>query len=215
MTPTWDILIATLGQRGDRLTRLLDSLLPQVTAAAGAVRVTALWNNGERPLGHVRQDLLESATGTYVSFVDDDDEVPDYFVPEVLSHLDGVDYVGWRMQCIMDGVPLKPTFHSLRYARWYDDHAAYYRDLSHLNPVRREHALRIDYRTVGAPEDVAWVDQLRALDVVKTEHYLDRVMYVYHANSTDSTWRGVQSAGRYDRPQVDSPYFTYHPGSSV
>jgi hypothetical protein len=211
----WTILVATLGQRGDRFTQLMNWLLPQVEQACGAVHVTALWNNGERPLGHVRQDLIESTSSEYVSFFDDDDKVPDYFVSEILPLLDGVDYVGWRMQCVMNGVPLKPTFHSLRYGRWYDDDHGYYRDLSHLNPIRREHALRVDYRTVGKPEDVAWVDRLRALGIVKTEHYTDRVMYFYHANSNDSTWRGVTTRGTYTRPEIDSPYFTYHHRSSV
>ncbi len=212
--PRWTILVATLGQRVDRFRRLLDQLLPQLDAAGGEVTLCALYNHGERPLGEVRHALLRDATSTYVSFVDDDDEVPDYFIAEVLPHLDGVvDYVGWQLQCYVDGQPLKPTYHSLRYARWYDDARGYYRDVSHLNPIRTELAQRGDFRRGDPPEDVAWVDQVRGHP--RTEAYVDKVMYHYRSSSGDSTWRGhgvVRPATtRYD---LNHSYFSYHPESS-
>lgn len=211
---TWTILVATLGQRGDRFQRLLDQLLPQLDAAGGKVTLCALYNHGERPLGYVRHALLRDVTSTYVSFVDDDDEVPDYFVTEALARMDGVvDYVGWRMQCYVDGVTLKPTYHSLRYTSWWDDLEGYYRDVSHLNPVRTTLAQLGDFRRGVPPEDVAWADQVRPH--VRTESYVDKVMYHYRSSSSDSTWRGsgIQRAttARYD---VDHPYFSYHPESS-
>lgn len=211
----WEILIATLGQRGDRFMRLLSNLLPQVEAAAGAVHVTALWNNGERPLSHVRQSLVDHAVGEYVSFVDDDDELPDYYVSRVLPLLDGVDYVGWRMQCIMDGIPLKPTFHSLEHKTWYEDGAAYYRDVSHLNPVRLELARLADYTRGDPPEDVSWADQMRG--TLTTEHFIDDVMYIYHSSTSDSTWRhgSVQPGEHHWHHPIESPYFSYHFGSSM
>jgi glycosyltransferase involved in cell wall biosynthesis len=210
---TWTILVATLGQRAERLERLLGQLLPQLDAHDGAVTVCALYNHGERGLGAVRQDLVEHATSTYVSFVDDDDEVPDYFVTEVLARLDGrVDYVGWRMQCYVDGVPLKPTFHSLRYDRWHDDADGFYRDVSHLNPVRAELARLADFRRGSPPEDVSWADQVRPH--VRTEAYVDRVMYHYRSSSADSTWRGDGVSRVGARSSVTHPYLSWHPGSS-
>jgi hypothetical protein len=213
-SPRWTILVATLGQRRARLRRLLDTLLPQLDAAAGEVTVCALYNHGERPLGHVRHALLRDASSTYVSFVDDDDEVPEYFVDEALQRMDGVvDYVGWRMQCYVDGRAVKPTYHSLRYTHWWDDLEGYYRDVSHLNPVRTELARCGDFRRGTPPEDVAWVDQVRGH--LKTEAYVDKVMYHYHSSSVDSTWRGhgvVRPATtRYD---LSHPYFSYHSESS-
>lgn len=211
---SWNILVATLGQRGDRFRRLLDGLLPQLEPHAGQVTVTALWNNGERTIGEYRQALLESATSTYVSFVDDDDEVPPYFVNHVTSVLDGeVDYVGWRMQCWVDGQKLRPTYHSIRYTRWYDDRRGYYRHVSHLNPIRTSLARLGDFRR-GWPEDVSWVEQVRPY--VKTERYISNVMYHYHSSTRDTVQRpGLVKSGRYVRPSVDSTYFSYHPESAT
>lgn len=211
--PLWTILIATLAQRHERLQELLAVLLPQVDSAAGRVRVVALRNNGELPLADLRQALVECATSDYLSFIDDDDLVPDFFVDEVLPLLDGVDYVGWRMQCIQDGVPLKPTFHSLRYQGWFEDGDGFYRDVSHLNPIRTEIAKKADYRLTAPPEDVAWTDQVRPH--VHTEHFIERCMYEYRASSGDSMWRhGTATPGNYPHTAVDSPWFTYHPWSS-
>jgi hypothetical protein len=209
---SWNILVATLGQRGERFRRLLDGLLPQLEPHAGQVTVTALWNNGERTIGEYRQALLESATSTYVSFVDDDDEVPSYFVDKIVPLLDGtVDYVGWRMQCWIDGRKLRPTYHSIRYSRWYDDRRGYYRHVSHLNPIRTELARLGDFRR-DWPEDISWVNQVRPF--VKTEHYVGDVMYHYHSSTTDTVQRpGLIRPGTYVRPNVASSYFSYHPES--
>ena len=216
MTPRWNILIATLAQRQDRFLRLLNELMPQVARYEGYVLVTAFWNRGEYSLGEIRQDLVTASDATYVSFVDDDDSVPPYHVEEVMKRLgrgdEGVDYVGWQMQCYSDGTPLKPTFHSLRYRGWYDDDQGYYRDVSHLNPIRRELALRADFRLGEPPEDVSWVDQVRGH--VRTEEYVDRVMYHYYSSSADSTWRGVTVDSQWRRPIVGHPHFTFHPRSS-
>jgi glycosyltransferase involved in cell wall biosynthesis len=211
---TWNILIATLGQRHARLERLLAQLLPQTEPYHGDVTVTAFYNHGEHQLGFVRQSLVDHASSTYVSFVDDDDELPDYYVDEVMARLDGdVDYVGWRLQCYVDDVPLKPTYHSLRYTRWYDDASGYYRDVSHLNPIKTELARHADFRRGHPPEDVAWVDQVRPF--VKTESYIDKIMYHYRSSSIDSTWRGVDAyEPPVSRPVVPHPHFTYHPLSS-
>lgn len=214
--PTWTILVATLAQRAARFERLLAGLLPQVEPYAGDVTVLALYNRGERPLGTVRQDLVEHATSRYVSFVDDDDELPSYHVDEVMNHLRDatVDYVGWRMQCYVDGVPLKPTYHSLRYGRWCEDDSGYYRDVSHLNPIRRDIALSADFRYGTPPEDVSWADQVRSH--VHREAYVDRVMYHYRSSTTDSTWHGVTvDSTPYDRPVLRHPYASYHPASST
>lgn len=212
--PDWTILIATLGQRQERFQRLLNYLLPQVREATGRVNVLAYWNNGERPLAEVRQALVDEADGTFVSFIDDDDLVAATYVQRILPLLASpIDYVGFRLQCYVDGVPLKPTYHSLRYSQWYDDQRGYYRDISHLNPVRRELALQADFRKTQPPEDVAWADQLRGL--LKEELYVDDVMYQYYSSSTDTMWRpgSVQRprVGQYHRLTIDSPYFRYHP----
>jgi hypothetical protein len=208
----WSILIATLARREDKLNLLLSDLGPQID---GQVEIVAYRNHGEHPLGHIRQSLVEAAEGEYISFVDDDDRVPEYYVSEMLPLLDGVDYIGFRMQAYLNDVPYKPTFHSLRYQGWSEDADGFYRDTSHLNPVRTALARQCDFRRTDPPEDVAWADQMRALAI--TEHYIDRVMYHYYSSSYDSAWRPghEQPSGLpTDLPAVHVPNFRWHPASS-
>ena len=218
--PDWTILIATLGRRRERLLALLNGLMPQVDEADGAVAVLALWNNGERPLPDIRQDLVDAAAGRYVSFVDDDDKLPPYFVREVRPLLDGVDYIGWRMQFIKDGQAHKPTIHSLRYKDWHENEDGYYRDITHLNPVRRDLVAAHTSFTGRWPEDHGWAEGLRGH--LHTEHYIDEIMYYYWFSTGDSTfvswsdssrWNSGPSAPEGTRPVIASPHFSWHPAS--
>jgi len=214
VTPRWTILIATIGRRGPSLRRLLDQLLPQADAAGGQVTIEALWNNGERSLGQVRDDLLHHAASEYVSFCDDDDEVPPYLVESVLPLLDGdVHYIGWRMRCYWLGGPMKPTWHSLRYGGWREDDHAFYRDISHLNPVRRDLTAGTTFRG-GWPEDRSWADQMRGR--LLTEKFAGEELYHYRFSPDDTIQAGLRPAegGPHARLRVDSPWFSWHPASS-
>lgn len=207
----WNVLIPTIGRRADRFAALAADLSRQAAPYHGAVQVTAYWNNGREPLGSYRQQLVEWSQGEYVSFVDDDDELPDYHVRRVVEALESrPDYVGWRIQAYVDDLKLKPTFHSLRYSEWSEDLNGYYRDVSHLNPVRRELALLADFRRGDPPEDVSWASQLRPYLRGKREEYVDDVMYVYRARSADSAWRfgdvGSDREARHVPPSQAYPF---------
>jgi hypothetical protein len=214
----WDILIASLCSRTDRLERLLTALLKQVDDTDGQVHVTVYRNQGERPLAEIRQALIGYSHAEYGSFIDDDDAVPDDFVATILPLLDGVDTVNWRMQVYFDGVAQKPTYHGLSYGGWSEDANGYYRDVSHLNPFRMELARQCDFRREVPPEDWAWVQQMQRL--VKTEHVVpyDKVMYHYFHSTGDSKWvpGSVIPLGR-QLPILrmpDSPNLFIHPRST-
>lgn len=131
-------------------------------------------------LGENRDMLLRSSEGEYVAFFDDDDEPDPSYLETVMPLLDGVDYVGFNVQCYIDGTPLaKVTHHALKHGGWYEDETGVYRDVSHINPMRRELALLEPFEG-GHGEDQRWADRMRARHVLKTEHVIDRVMYHYY-----------------------------------
>jgi hypothetical protein len=220
--PTWTILVPTLGERRPLFERLMRGLLPQLDPFEGRVNVVAWWNNGVPRLPEIRQAMVFGARSEYVSFVDDDDLVPDYFVTEVVSALaERPDYVGWQVQCYSDGHPTAVSYHSLRHGRWRNDGPRYFRDISHLNPIRRDLALLADFRRTkpGRPEDRAWVDQIRQTGKVRQEVMIDRIMYHYLYSTsrqagTGSRWRNPKMIRPGGRPaHFDSPHFSYFPGS--
>ena len=209
-------MIATLGRRKHKLARLLGELLPQVDAACGEVTVEALWNNGERPIGQVRQDMLEHARAPYVCFLDDDDGVPDYYVQRVLPLLDGTDYIGWRQRLWRGEQEMQPVFHSLRYSAWIDTDQAFCRDITHFNPMRRDLALQGSFTGPSEEwsEDYYWAGQLRGK--VLTEHFIDDVMLLQRYDPDDNTGpvrRAPDDPAAFTRLEVTSPQFSWHPAS--
>lgn len=187
----WEILILSQPSRVTYLERLLNQLMPQTMAHAKEVDWLVRTFDKSMSLGANRQAMREASTATYQNFVDDDDLVADDYVARILPLLNEVDYVGFRLQAYENGVKLPgPTYHSLLCGGWWDKTfadgtKAWYRDISHLNPIRRELALAVPMWG-GFAEDSRWANDLRALGIVRTEHYIEDVMYHYYSR-TDKT----------------------------
>lgn len=181
--PRWSILIVSVSERGQQLKAMLTELLEQIEPYEGDVTVLCYVDDFDHPRWAARQLLVDEATADYVNFVDDDDFLAGDYVERIHACLDGVvDYVGFRLQCFWDDEPLKPTTHSLRYAGWSEDAEGFYRGISHLNPMRRELAAKVRFPEVRF-EDHDWAQELMALDIVKTEAFVDEVLYFYDFNT--------------------------------
>ncbi|MBO0676796.1 glycosyltransferase [Mycolicibacterium sp. S2-37] len=167
----WTIAICTVREREGLLLRLLNVLEPQLYDDIEVIIADQDW-----PLATKRQWCLDMANGEYFNFIDDDDLIPVNYVDRIYPLLDGVDYIGFQVQFYYNGDPWKPTYHSLRYGTHCikaDEHA-FYRGVSHLNPIRTEIAREGTYFG-GYGEDNRWSEQVNPV----TEHYIDQVMYHY------------------------------------
>lgn len=209
-----DILCLTMPTRRKFLARLMERLEPQLYgswSASKKVKITTMMHNPAVSLGENRQRMRESSKADYVCFVDDDDMVAENYVDRILPLLDGVDYVGFRLQAYEDGVPLPgPTYHSLLCGGWFDKTYAdgtksWHRDISHLNPIKRELALAVPMYG-GFAEDSRWSGELRRLGIVKTEHYIEEVMYHYlsRTDKKDGVHPGPLSSSAGKCPRCES-----------
>lgn len=184
MPVKWTIAICTVRLRKGMLRRLLKLLEPQVGDRGIEILIAdqEYWD-----LSRKRQWCLDKAKGEYFCFVDDDDLVAEDYVESIYPLLDGVDYIGFQLQYYHDGVPWKPTYHSLRHGVHTigADEDAFYRGVSHLNPMRTEIARRGSYYG-GYGEDNRWSAQVNP----ETEHYVDKVMYHYYFSPATSLSQG-------------------------
>lgn len=212
----WQILIASVVIRDELLKRLIDRLQPQVAKYKGDVGVLIHWNNFEQQIGNVRQQLLEEATAEYVSFIDDDDLVPEDYCDTIYPLLDGVDYIGYKSAVFQGGqqMPWNVT-HSLKNKGWYEDGDNFYRRVVHTNPIKRELALQGRYDlgdyTKNKPEERVYADLLDRL--VRTEHYVDKVLHYYHQSNDTLFRRYTPAEGSFRRPNLPK-YFAYHSRST-
>lgn len=170
----WDILILTMPTRKEFLRRLLTFLNPQLVPQ---VRVLIRMCDPHLTLGENRELLRRESSAEYISWVDDDDLISPHYVRKILPLLDGVDQIGFECEVWKDSVRVpKRDFHTLSAGSWHDTESSYYRDISHLQPMRRELSL-LEPMEGGHGEDKRWADRMRGK--VNTEHYIDDIMYYY------------------------------------
>jgi hypothetical protein len=188
---TWSLLVATIPHRHEYLCGLLRELDRQAQPGFNVIAYRTRALASQRPeaqLARKMQVLLETSTGEYVSHMDDDDVPAPDFVPAIMEALEGKpDYVGFRVHYTVDGAPQQQVFHSLQHQGWSNHPGVLLRDISHLNPMRRE--LAVQARFDNKPDhgaDGAWAAELRAKGIVKTEVYIDQPMYHYDFRSGQS-----------------------------
>lgn len=221
--PTWTILVPTIPSRATLFLRLMAVLLPQLDEHEGRVRVLAWRNTGRPHLGALRDAMLLAAGSEYVSFIDDDDLVPDYYVAEIVKAIAGrPDHVGFQLEYTteQDGeiVGREIVDHSLRHGRWHRNmEGQLVRDFTHIDPLRRDLALNGQFARAkrGRAEDRTWVKQVRGW--IRTEAYIDKIMYHYLWSHAGSSWGPDRHVAPADgpRPEVAHPFFSWHPLSDA
>lgn len=205
----WTICICTVTHRRAQLDELMAVLLPQVDKYKGQIEILLFFNNFEYSLGYLRQAMLDEARGEYICHIDDDDMVPEDYCDAIFPLLDGVDYIGFQVDFYDHGKKMPPVYHSLRYDHWYQDEKGYYRGVTHLNPVRTELARQSRYPIeFNIGEDASWAAGMK--DLCKTEHVLDRSMYIYRHEAFDSVAYAVSGSASHVgyNPNITKPHDT-------
>lgn len=177
------ILICTLEERKHFLDRLIGILTPQINKFGNDVEILIAKDNREHTIGTKRNELLFASNGEYICFVDDDDVVSENYIELILSAIEsGPDVVGMHLLHFENGVHTGLTFHSIKYDSWWqengvDGYIRYYRNPNHLNPVKRQHALRAMFPECNMGEDRKYSEILKPM--LKTEKYIEQPIYSY------------------------------------
>jgi hypothetical protein len=181
------ILIPTLENRKHFLDRLMECLNKQDLTD---VEILTELDNGEKSIGEKRNILLDRATGDYIAFVDDDDLVSEKYVELVLKAIEKKpDVVGMHLLMTVDGQREERTYHSLKYRTWYNENdpdrpgkQRYFRNPNHLNPVKREYAVKTRFPSINMCEDRDY--SARILPYLQTEEYIEEPIYYYLVRSS-------------------------------
>lgn len=180
------ILICSLESRRDSLRILLDNLFSQMI---DEVQILIDVDNGQKTTGQKRNDLLSSAKGKYIVYIDDDDNVSDDYIQLILEAIKfDCDVVGIHLLMTTNNNPDSEcrTYHSIKYKTWYDSpdpdrkgRKMYFRCPNHLNPVKRELAIQARFPDENIGEDKDYSHNLYPL--LDTERYIEKPIYYYYA----------------------------------
>lgn len=176
------ILMAALASRSGPMRALIEAQLSRHRQDA---ELLVDMDDGEATSGIKRQRLLERATGDYVAFVDDDDEVAPNYLSAILEHCNGrVDVVTFDLEMIRDG---------RRPERWRFGLHPDYRPsgrmcANHLCAWRRDLARRVAFcPSLRYGDDQIWYKPLLMAGLAQTEYHVREVLYRYLFSSS-GTW---------------------------
>jgi hypothetical protein len=174
------ILICTMPQRVEMFNAIHSKLLHQIeTSAKGEVEVLA---NGmvDITTGHKRNLLMQEAKGEFVVFVDDDDDVYDWYVSEIVKTINEnpeIDCIGTNGIISFNGENPRKWFISIAYQNWYESAEVYYRTPNHISPIRRTIASSIPFPNIYRGEDSAF--SLAIHPLLKKEAIIEKPIYHY------------------------------------
>ncbi len=224
----WAILVPTIPRRAALFARLMERLLPQLEPFGGAVKVVGWLNVGQPRIAEIRDSLYQYADETlgarYASFVDDDDLVSSDYAEQIMDLLFWHPaHVGFRLDCYKDGRFKWPVEHNMRHRMWSikrdprTREISLVRDFTHIDPIRLDIARRGRFAAARPhqAEDRIWVKQVRPHLRGQPHAFIDAVLYQYLWVPSQSAWdEPNRPHGEHiARPEIDSPYFIWHPES--
>ncbi len=133
-------------------------------------------------IGAKRNYLLELATGEYTCFIDDDDRISDNYFALILEAIKtNPDCVSLRGIMTVDGANPQMFEHSIRYRAYATttNPIKYERYPNHLNTIRADISKRFKFVHKNWGEDTDWATEIFRAGAIKTEAYIDDILYYY------------------------------------
>jgi glycosyltransferase involved in cell wall biosynthesis len=183
---TLSILICSLDERSAMLDKLLDSLRFQATPA---VEIHVFCDDGTIPSGAKRNKLLEWATGDYVAFVDDDDEVSADYIPQLLKAAEShMDVLTFDVDRIVDGEVVEREIFRLHGNDENGNGSPIVQmQANHLCAWKLDLARMVRFPDwLGYGDDQFWYGPLVASRAAKTEYHINRTLYRYRWSKNGS-----------------------------
>jgi glycosyltransferase involved in cell wall biosynthesis len=181
------ILIPSLVSRNKKLDALCNSITFQMHQYMlgekidfGVFELLCQIDNGEMSIGQKRNELLDSAKGEYLCFIDDDDTISADYIELVLKGIKTKpDCCSLNGLITTDGGNPKAFVHSIKHNNWYEENNIYYRPPNHLNCIKSQIAKQFKFPLTNSGEDADWSMQIAKSGLLKTESEIKETIYYY------------------------------------
>ena len=181
----WSILIPTMSGREETLMRLLRSISEKVNRLCPDLtyEVRLAFDKKESTVGMKRERLLQEASGKYMSFIDDDDDITDEYIQDVWQCIQG----NYDVMCLRGMISHYKFVHSLDvkltdYMVAPGEPAVFQRPPNHLNPVLVDLVKFIHFSDVPRGEDFDWSIRVSKFGILQRQYASDnnRIHYMYN-----------------------------------
>lgn len=148
-----------------------------------------LIDNKIRTVGRKRDNLIQSAVGRFVAFVDDDDDISKDYVLELTNAIKehpSVDVITFKQNCFIENYPKAVAVFGLNNENEsYQPGVEFKRKPYHICAWNRKLAQKYRVPSNNICEDVGWVSQM--WKEAKTEHHIDKVLHAYIQSTATTT----------------------------
>lgn len=174
------VAIAGLTKRIDESRNLIQKLSSQ--AEGFDVEILAITDNKTMTVGAKRDLMIRHASGKYISFVDDDDDVSDDYVKDIVEAIakHDVDCITFDTAVYIDGEFSKICKYSIDYNH-EDLHNEYRRKPNHICCIKTDIARSVRHKDMTWGEDNIWSFDL--CEKIKSEHRIGKTLYRYNYDS--------------------------------
>lgn len=177
------VLICTIPQRDEMFDKLLLDIQEYSNKYFNEDELE-IWcdNDINKTIGKKRNDLLDSANGKYICFIDDDDSISEDYFEHLRKGIDSdSDCCSLRGIITWDGKNPELFEHSIKYKHWAttNNTIKYERFPNHLNCIKSSIAKEFKFQEINFGEDMDWAVQINNSGLIKTEYFIDKIIYNY------------------------------------
>lgn len=205
--PYLSILTPSIPSRVDgSLKKLIDKIEKQIKEndLEKKIEHLILIDNKVRTVGRKRNNLVQSAVGKFVAFVDDDDDISNDYVKELVSAIQNnpdVDVITFKQNCFIENNPKSVVVFGLDNENEpYIPNAIFRRKPYHVCAWNRKIAQKYKVPSNNICEDFGWVSQLWA--EAKTEFFIDKALHAYIQSESTTACLQTGENSVYNNTQI-------------
>lgn len=179
----WSILIPTINGREILFKKLYNDIENQIKKEKleSEIEIITSYDEGQKTIGKKRNELLMKSRGEYISFIDDDDSVHPTYIKTIYNvikkHPDCISLEGI---ITFNGKNPRKFLHSIQHKRYFENRRIFYRPPNHLNPMRRDVAIRFHFPEKNFGEDTDWAMAISKSNLLKSETHIGFPYYFYN-----------------------------------